>query len=316
MAKIVVLDGYALNPGDNPWSSLEELGEVQVFERSTPEEILVRAADADVVLTNKAPLPGGVLEKLPRLKFVSVLATGYNVVDVAAARRLGITVSNVPDYGTNTVAQYVMALLLELCHHVGAHAQAVREGAWTNSADWTFWRTPQVELYGRTMGIVGFGRIGRRVAALAEAFGMRVIYNSREPYEDVAQEWRPLDALFAEADVVSLHCVLTPQNTGMIDAELLGRMKSSAMLINTARGALVNERELAEALERGTIAGAAVDVLSSEPPGAENPLLRAKNCLVTPHMAWAALEARQRIMEATVENVRAFLAGAPRNVVS
>lgn len=314
--KIVVLDGHALNPGDLSWAALEELGEVEVFARSTAEEIRVRAADADVLLTNKAPLPEKVIEGLPRLKLVGVLATGYNVVDVAAARRAGVTVSNVPDYGTNTVAQYVMALLLELCHQVGEHSRASRAGEWAGSADWTFWHTPQIELYGKTIGIVGFGRIGRRVAELAEAFGMRVIYNSRKAYEDVAQNYRGLEELFAEADVVSLHCGLTAENAGMVNAALLGRMKRSAFLINTARGGLVNEADLAAALEDGVLAGAAVDVLSSEPPAAENPLLRAKNCIVTPHMAWAALEARQRIMATTVENVKAFLAGTPVNVVS
>jgi len=314
--KIVVLDGYTLNPGDNPWSALEAFGDVSIFERSTTAEILSRASHADVVLTNKAALPAGVIESLPKLKFVSVMATGYNVVDVAAARARGIVVSNVPDYGTNTVAQYVMALLLELCHHVGDHANAVRDAAWTNCVDWTFCRTPQIELYGKTMGIVGFGRIGRRVAALAEAFGMRVIYNSRRAYEDVPQGYRVLENLFAEADVVSLHCGLTTENDGMVNSHLLARMKPSAFLINTARGRLVNEGDLASALAKGVLAGAAVDVLSSEPPSADNPLLSAKNCLVTPHIAWAALEARQRIMQTTVENVRAFLDGAPMNVVS
>lgn len=314
--KIVVLDGYTLNPGDNPWSALEALGELRIFERSTTAEILERAADAEVLLTNKTALPAGVIESLPQLKFVSVLATGYNVVDVPAARARGVVVSNVPDYGTNTVAQYVMALLLELSHHVGDHARAVREGAWIGATDWTFWRTPQIELYGKTMGVVGFGRIGRRVAALAEAFGMRVIYNSRRAYQDARQEYRGLEDLFAEADVVSLHCGLTAENAGMVDARLLARMKPSAFLINTARGALVNESDLAAALAQGVLAGAAVDVLSSEPPSASNPLLSAKNCLVTPHMAWATLEARQRIMKTTVENVRAFLEGSPINVVS
>lgn len=314
--KIVVLDGYALNPGDNPWAELEKLGEIEVYERSTPEEIRQRSAGADVLLTNKAPLPAALLESLPRLKLISVLATGYNVVDVAAARRQGITVCNVPDYGTNTVAQYVMALLLELCHHVGKHAQAVSSGEWTTSPDWTFWHTPQMELYGRTMGVVGFGRIGRRIAELAEAFGMRVIYNSRKAYADVPQDYRSIEDLFAEADVVSLHCGLTPENTGMVNAALLKQMKPSALLINTARGGLIDEHDMAAALEQGTLAGAAVDVLSSEPPAQENPLLRAKNCLVTPHMAWAALEARQRIMQTTVKNVQAFATGTPINVVS
>jgi glycerate dehydrogenase len=314
--KIVVLDGYTLNPGDNPWTELEALGDVRIFERSSAEEIRVRASDGNVLVTNKAPLPAAVIESLPELKMIAVTATGHNVVDVAAARARGVVVANVPDYGTNTVAQYVMALLLELCHRVGDHAREVREGAWEASMDWTFWRTPQIELHGKTMGIVGFGRIGRRVAALAEAFGMHVIYNSRRAYEDVPQAYRGLEELFAEADVVSLHCGLTTENAGMVDVALLARMKRTAFLINTARGGLVNEVDLAAALEAGTLAGAAVDVVSNEPPAAENALLRTKDCLVTPHIAWAALEARERIMKMTAENVRAFAAGAPVNVVS
>lgn len=314
--KIVVLDGYTLNPGDNPWSALEALGDVTIFDRSSTTEILERAEHADIVLTNKASLPATVIERLPHLKFVSVMATGYNVVDVYAAKARGVLVSNVPDYGTNTVAQYVLALLLELSHHVGDHANAVHAGAWSNCADWTFCRTPQVEMCGKTLGIVGFGRIGRRVAALAEAFGMRVVYNSRRACEDVTQEYRGLEDLFAEADVVSLHCGLTPENDGMVNARLLARMKPSAFLINTARGRLVNESDLAAALADNVLAGAAVDVLSSEPPSSDNPLLSTKNCLVTPHVAWAALEARQRIMKTTVENVGAFLGGSPINVVS
>ncbi len=314
--KIVVLDGYTLNPGDNPWTELEALGDVRIFERSPVEEIRDRASDATVLVTNKTPISAAVIEDLPELKMITVAATGYNIVDVVAARARGIVVANVPDYGTNAVAQYVMALLLELCHRVGDHAQEAREGAWTRSKDWSFWRTPQIELHGKTMGIVGFGRIGRRVAELAEAFGMRVIYNSRRAYEDVPQAYCGLEELFAEADVVSLHCGLTTENAGMVDAALLARMKRTAFLVNTARGGLVNEADLAAALEAGTLAGAAVDVVSKEPPAAANPLLRATNCLVTPHIAWAALEARQRIMKTTVENVRAFAVGAPVNVVS
>lgn len=310
--KIVVLDGAALNPGDLSWDELRALGDVTVWERTRPEDAADRAADADIVLTNKAVLPAAALAQLPRLRMVSVLATGYNVVDVQAARARGVVVANVPDYGTDTVAQYVMALLLELCHHVGRHAEEVRAGAWERAEDWTFWRTPQVELHELTMGVVGLGRIGERVAELAEAFGMRVIYNSRSPKERAG--FRTLEELFAEADVVSLHCALTAENPGMVNSGLLRRMKRSAFLINTARGGLVMEQDLAEALDAGTLAGAALDVLSTEPP-VGNVLVRAKNCLVTPHMAWAAKAARERIMREAVENVRAFVKGRPRNVV-
>ncbi|MBS1822791.1 MAG: D-2-hydroxyacid dehydrogenase [Acidobacteria bacterium] len=314
--KLVVLDGFVLNPGDNPWDELEKLGDLQVFDRTAPSEIYERAKDADVLLVNKVPLQAKSIEALPKLKFISVLATGYNIVDISAAQSRGVVVSNVPDYGTNTVAQYAMAMLLELCHHAGAHARDVREGAWASSPDWTFWKTPQIELAGKTMGIVGYGRIGRRVAQLAEAFGMHVIYNSRRADEHNTKGHRTLEALFEEADVVSLHCGLTEENKGMVDRKLVQRMKRSAFLINTARGGLVNEADLAEALNRETIAGAALDVLSTEPPLAGNPLIGAKNCLVTPHMAWSTIEARKRIMRTTVENVRGFLHGKPLNVVS
>lgn len=312
---IVVLDGYTLNPGDNPWTPLEELGEVQVYDRSTSAEVRERVAKADIILTNKTPLSRDIILNAPYLKFISVLATGYNIIDIDAAKRQGIVVSNVPDYGTNTVAQFVMGLLLELCHHIGDHSNTVRAGSWVASKDWAFWNSRQVELYGKTMGIVGFGRIGRRVAALAECFGMRVIYHTRTPRPDSLQQYRPLKELFAEADVVSLHCALTAENTGIVNRSLLESMKSSAFLINTARGALINEDDLSAALNSGKIAGAALDVLSREPASANNPLLAARNCVITPHMAWAAFEARQRIMRTTIDNVRSFLRGTPTNVV-
>jgi Lactate dehydrogenase and related dehydrogenases len=313
---IVVLDGFTLNPGDNPWTPLEELGDLRVYDRSTPAEVRERAAEADILITNKTLLSQDIIQNAVRLKFISVLATGYNIVDIVAARQRGIVVSNVPDYGTNTVAQFVMGLLLELCHRIGDHSDVVQTGAWITSKDWAFWSSPQIELYGKTMGIVGFGRIGRRVAALAEAFGMRVIYNTRRPQPDSPQQYRTLEHLFAESDVVSLHCALTPENTGMVNRTLLERMKSSAFLVNTARGALVDEGDLAAALNTGRIAGAAFDVLTTEPPSADNPLVTARNCIITPHMAWAALEARKRIMKTTVRNVSSFLAGTPVNVVS
>jgi glycerate dehydrogenase len=313
---IVVLDGFTLNPGDNPWTPLAELGDVRVYDRSTPAEVRERAAEADILLTNKTPLPQDIIHSAPRLKFISVLATGHNIVDIVAARQRGIVVSNVPDYGTNTVAQFVMGIMLELCHRIGDHSNVVRAGTWTTSNDWSFWKSPQIELYDKTMGIVGFGRIGRRVAALAESFGMHVIYNTHTPRSDSPQQYRTLQQLFAEADVVSLHCALTPENTGIVNRTLLERMKPSALLINTARGALINEGDLSAALSNGKIAGAAVDVLSSEPPSKDNSLLVARNCIITPHMAWAALEARKRIMKTTVHNVSSFLVGTPVNVVS
>ena len=314
--KIVVLDGYTLNPGDNPWTTLAGCGDLVVFERSTPDEVEERSDGADILITNKAAVPASVIERTASLKFISVLATGYDVVDVAAARRRDIPVSNVPGYGTDTVAQYVMAVMLELCHHVGEHARSVREGAWTSSPDWSYWKQPLIELKGKKLGIVGFGRIGRRVAELGRAFGMGIVYATRTPPTDTSLEYRTMVEVFEEADFISLHCSLTEASEGMVDEALLLRMKPSAFLINTARGALINEGDLAMALNRGTIAGAALDVLAREPPTPDNPLLRASNCIVTPHIAWATLAARQRIMQATVENVRAFLAGQPINVVS
>jgi glycerate dehydrogenase len=317
--KITVLDGYTLNPGDNPWDGVEALGETVVHDRTPAELILERARESEVLLTNKTPLSAETMAQLPDLKFISVLATGYNVVDIDAARERGIPVSNIPIYGTDTVAQYVFALLLEHCHHVGHHADRVREGKWTTNVEWCFWDYPLVELAGRIMGLIGFGRIGRRTGELANAFGMQVIAS------DVVQgdapafssfAWKTSEEVFSQADVVSLHCPLTPENTGFVNRELLGLMKPSAILINTARGPLVNEQDLADALNEGRLAGAAVDVVSREPIEDGNPLLTAKNIFITPHMAWGTLSARQRLMDTTVDNVRAFLDGQPINVVN
>jgi glycerate dehydrogenase len=317
--RIVVLDGYTLNPGDNPWDPVARLGELIVHDRTPPGEVVARAAGAEIVLTNKTVLGADAIAALPRLRFIAVLATGYNVVDVAAARRRGIAVSNVPEYGTNSVAQHTLALLLELCHRTGDHARAVAAGAWTRAPDFCFWLAPPLELAGLTMGIVGFGRIGRRVAALVRALGMRVIAagsgRGGEPHdEDVA--WRSIPELFAEADVISLHCPLTADNAGFVDRALLARVKPTARLINTARGGLIDEAALAEALAAGRLAAAAVDVLSSEPPRPDNPLLSASNCIVTPHIAWASLAARRALTAATARNIAAFLAGSPINVVN
>jgi len=307
--KIVVLDGYCLNPGDLSWGALEQLGEVMVYDRTPEELILERAAGAEVILTNKTPLDRGSLGALPGLRYIGVLATGYNVIDAGAAREQGIVVTNVPAYGTDSVAQLTIALLLELCHHVGMHSEAVRSGAWTASQDWSFWKTPQMELAGKTLGCVGFGRIGSQTARIAEALGMRVLVHSRS-------RGVSLDALLEQSDVVSLHCPLFPETRGMIGASQLQRMKPSAFLLNTSRGPLVVEQELADALNAGTIAGAGVDVLSVEPPAGGSPLFAARNCIVTPHIAWATREARARLLEIAAGNVAAFAVGAPENVVN
>ena len=317
--KIVVLDGYCLNPGDLSWDGLRKLGSVEIFDRTMVDEVVQRAAGAAAVFTNKTPLPDYVLRQLPDLKFIGVLATGFNVVDVAAAKQQGIVVSNIPTYGTASVAQFVFALVLELCHNVKLHSDAVRAGEWSRNPDWSFWKAPLTELAGKTMGIVGFGRIGRAVGRIADAMGMRVLAH------DTLQEnaplytgfhWASLDELLADSDVVSLHSPLFPETRGMINTRSLALMKPAAILINTSRGPLVVDQDLADALNSGRIAGAGLDVLSVEPPLANNPLLHARNCLVTPHIAWATKEARSRLMDLTVENLQAFLAGQPRNMVS
>ncbi len=315
--RIVVLDGYCLNPGDLSWISLARLGELEIFERTAPADLMERARGAAVLLTNKTRLSADALRALPQLRYVGVLATGYDVVDVAAARDLGILVANVPIYGTASVGQYVFALLLELCHHVGLHADSVRAGEW--SGEWCFWKTPLTELAGKTMGIAGFGRIGRQTARIADAMGMTVIASDTNPVDPPAHpgfRWANMEELLRESDVVSLHAPLTPETRGMICARTLALMRPTSFLINTARGPLVVAKDLAEALNSGRLAGAALDVLAEEPPAASNPLLTARNCLITPHMAWGTLEARKRLMETAVENIAAFLAGRPRNIVN
>ncbi|MFB3891652.1 MAG: D-2-hydroxyacid dehydrogenase [Phycisphaerae bacterium] len=317
--RIVVLDGYTVNPGDNPWMDVEKLGDLTVYDRTPGEQILARARGAAVILTNKTPLSAATLAQLPGLKFISVLATGYNIVDTAAARKLGIPVSNVPVYGTDSVAQFVFALLLEKCHHVSNHSDAVHRGDWTRSIDFCFWQSPLVELAGKRMGLVGFGRIGRRVGELAHAFGMEVwafdtVRGAPPKYQPFA--FKSIEEIFASCDVVSLHCPLTAENKGMVNRRLLGMMRKDAVLINTSRGPLVNEADLAESLNAGAIAGAAVDVVSAEPISADNPLLSARNCTITPHIAWATLEARRRLMKTTADNIAAFIAGRPINVVN
>lgn len=314
---IVVLDGFTLNPGDLSWDELRALGPCEIFDRTPPEQVAARAATAGVVLTNKTVLSRESLAQLPALKYIGVLATGTNVVDLAAARERGIPVTNVPAYGTRSVAQATVALLLELTNHIGHHAQTVRAGRWTQCADWCYWDSPLLELDGLTMGLVGFGRIGRAVAELAQAFGMKVIAHSPS-LQNSPPYVRPvsLEEIFRVSDVVSLHCPLSPQTKHLVNAERLGGMKSTALLLNTSRGPLVDEAALAEALNNGVIAGAGLDVLSAEPPPATNPLLLAKNCLITPHNAWGTQAARARLLRAAVANIRAFLAGQPVNVVN
>lgn len=317
--RIVVTDGCTLNPGDNPWDEIERLGDLSVYDRTAPEELIDRCRDADVLIVNKTRITEPSLEQLPRLRYITVAATGYDVVDVAAAGRRGIPVSNVPIYGTDTVAQYVFSAILHIWHNISEHDAAVKAGEWTRNPDWCFWKRPLIELAGKTMGVVGFGRIGRRVGELAHAFGMSVLaYNPRRKADPgyAPFAWSSLEDLFARSDVVSLHCPLTADNRGFVNRQLLGRMRPTAILVNAARGPLVNERDLADALNGGMIAAAALDVVAEEPIRPDNPLLTARNLVITPHMAWGTLEARQRLMRITADNVRAFLAGAPQNVVN
>ncbi|RYZ01546.1 MAG: D-2-hydroxyacid dehydrogenase [Myxococcales bacterium] len=317
MPRLVVLDSYTLDPGDNPWTELEALGSLQTYARSEPSEVLERAREAEIVLTNKTPLDAETLRAIPRLRGVCVLATGVNVVDVKAATALGIPVCNVPAYSTASTAQHTLALLLELTNRVGQHDRAVHDGAWVSCPDFSFTLAPLTELEGLTLGVVGFGAIGRRVAEVALALGMQVRAAGAPKATDPAWLVRSdLDALFAESDVLSLHCPLTDQTRGMVDARQLARMKPSALLVNAGRGALVDEAALADALARGVIAGAALDVLSEEPPRADHPLLTAPRCVLTPHNAWSTLAARRRAMQIAAANVRGILSGAPQNVVN
>ena len=309
----MVLDGYTLNPGDLSWEPLEQLGRCTIFNRTQPADILPRAQPAEILFTNKTRLSAETIAQLPLLQCIGVLATGYNVVDVAAARARGIPVCNVPDYGTPNVAQAVFALLLELTNRTAHHAVTVREGRWTSCPDFCYWDGELVELSGLTLGIVGYGKIGRAVAKIGRAFGMRILHHSRSSVAD--PERVELSQLFRESDVVSLHCPLTAENAGMVNAAVLALMKPTAYFLNTARGLLVHEADLAEALNAGRIAGAGLDVLSVEPPSASNPLLQAKNCLITPHIAWATRAARRRLLDVAAANAAAFLAGRPQHVV-
>ena len=317
--KIIVLDGYCLNPGDLSWDALRRIGDVEVFDRTRVDEVRERAAGAVIIFTNKTPLPGYILQQLPALRYIGVLATGYNIVDIEAARAQGIVVTNIPTYGTASVAQFVFALLLELCHNVKLHSDAVRAGEWSCNPDWSFWKSSLMELSGKTMGIVGFGRIGRQTARIADALEMRVLANDTYQGDELAYPefwWATIQELLRESDVVSLHSPLFPETRGMINSQTLALMKPTAFLINTSRGPLIVDQDLADALNAGGLGGAGLDVLSVEPPAENNPLLSARNCIVTPHIAWATREARSRLMDLAIANVTAFLAGAPVNVVN
>jgi glycerate dehydrogenase len=317
--KIVVLDGYALNPGDLSWNEFKKFGELVVYDRTGPDELLSRAEGAEILLTNKTPVRENIISKLPRLKFIGVLATGYNIVDTGAARDKGIVVSNIPDYGSHSVAQLTFALLLELCHHVQRHSDSVAKGEWASSPDWSYWKYPLIELAGKTMGIIGFGSIGQKVGNIATAFGMNVLGAARTHTDQAHRKnfkWAEIPSLLREADVVSIHCPLTPETQGLINSNSLRSMKASAFLLNTSRGPIVVEEDLASALNDGIIAGAGIDVLAVEPPLPGNLLVKAKNCIVTPHIAWATREARARLMTMAANNVSAFLQGNPVNVVA
>ncbi|MBQ3131725.1 MAG: D-2-hydroxyacid dehydrogenase [Clostridia bacterium] len=316
--KIVVLDGYTENPGDLSWEKLEALGELTVYDRTPVDKVIERIGDAEIVYTNKTPITRETLDACPNIKFISVLATGYNVVDCAAAREKGIPVTNVPTYGTASVAQFAIALLLEVCHHVAHHDRAVHEGRWENNPDWCFWDYPLIELAGKTMGIIGLGRIGQATARIAKALGMRVIASDNVKTEAGAEaaEYVELDALLGESDVVVLHCPLFPETQGIINKHTIAKMKDGVIIINNSRGPLVVEQDLADALNSGKVYAAGLDVVSTEPINGDNPLLTAKNCIITPHISWAPKESRMRIMDAAAENLKVFMAGEPINVVN
>ena len=319
--KIVVLDGYTLNPGDLDWKGMEAFGQVTVYDRTSltdVQEIIDRIGDAEVVYTNKTPLPREVFDACSSIRFVGVLATGYNVVDVAAAKEKGIPVSNIPTYGTAAVGQFAIALLLEICHHVAHHSNAVYEGRWGDNPDWCFWDYPLIELSGKTMGIIGFGRIGRATGRIAKAMGMKVIACDEYPSPEGEElgTYVGLTELLAQSDVIALHCPLTPENTGLVCRETIEKMKDGVIIINNSRGPLINEADLAQALNSGKVYAAGLDVVSAEPIRDDNPLLKAKNCFITPHISWAPKESRQRLMNIAVDNLKAFLSGTPVNVVN
>ena len=319
--KLVVLDGYTENPGDLSWEGLKEFGELTVYDRTSYVEsplIAERISNAEIVITNKTPISRTTIDKCPNIRLIAVLATGYNVVDYNYAAEKGIPVVNVPTYGTASVSQFSIALLLEICHHIGHHDKTVQEGKWAENADWCYWDYPLIELEGKTMGIIGFGRIGQAEGRIAKALGMNVIAYDLYPNESgrVIADYVTLDELFANSDVISLHCNLTPENTEMINRNNIAKMKDGVILLNNARGQLVNEADLADALASRKVAAAGLDVVSTEPIKADNPLLSVPNCIITPHISWAPKESRSRIMDSTVENIRAFLAGKPVHVIN
>jgi glycerate dehydrogenase len=313
---IVVTDGYALNPGDLSWERVAQFGNLKVYDRTSPPEIFERCMEADIILGNKTEFSKENIGRLHNTRLISVLATGYNVIDISAAKDKGIVVCNVPAYGTESVAQHTIALVLELANKLSVHIASVANGEWQRSPDYSYSKQPLIELSGKTLGIVGLGNIGKQTAKLARAFGMNIIYNSRHDKHTDVGEFKSIEAIFEESDFISLHCPLTETNNGFVNKQLLRLMKPTAYFVNTARGQLVNERDLADALNNNRIAGAALDVLSKEPPDDSNPLLSAKNCVITPHNAWSTNEARQRIMDVTVQNIEAFLDGHPKNVVN
>ena len=316
--KIVVLDGGTLNPGDLSWDAFKAFGEIDIYDVTPEDKVIERSRQADVLIVNKIVLDKNTLSQLPKLKYIGVTATGYNVIDVKSAREKNVSVTNIPTYGTQSVSQMVFSLLLELCQHVGHHSQTVQDGKWSACSSFCYWDYPLVELAGLTMGIVGYGRIGRATAKLAKAFDMNVIaYDAyADKMNNIDVPFVEIDELFAKSDTISLHCPLSPENKGMVNSRRLSLMKESAFLINTSRGPLINEQDLADALNSGKIAGAGLDVLSIEPPKSDNPLFNTKNCYITPHIAWATLSARERLMQTAVENVKAFIEGNLINVVN
>lgn len=319
MLNIVILDGYTENPGDLSWAGLEALGELTVYDRTTAELVSERIANADIVYTNKTPVTKENMLACPNLKMISVLATGYNIVDIAAANELNIPVTNIPTYGTAAVGQFAISLLLEICHHIGHHSNEVKNGRWVSNPDWCFWDYPLIELAGKTIGIIGYGRIGQVTGCIAQALGMKVLaYDSfiNTELENENCKYTDIETIWKEADVISLHCPLFPETEGIINKKSISKMKDGVIIINNSRGPLIIEQDLADALNSGKVYAAGLDVLSSEPPKADNPLLSARNCIVTPHISWAPKESRQRLMDIAVENLRAFLIGRPINVVN
>ena len=317
--KIVVLDGYTLNPGDIYWEGIEAFGDLTVYDRTKAEDGAERIGDAEVVYTNKTPITKETLDACPNVKFIGVLATGYNIVDTAAAKEKGIPVSNIPTYGTAAVSQFAIGLLLELCHHIGEHSDAVKAGEWTSNPDWCFWKYPLVELDGKTMGIIGFGRIGQDTGKIAQALGMKVLAYDSFPKKELESEtchYADLDTVLGESDVIALHCPLFPDTEGIINKDTIAKMKDGVMIINNSRGPLIVEQDLRDALDSGKVAGAGVDVVSTEPIQMDNPLIGAKNVIITPHISWAPKESRQRLMDIAVDNLKYYVDGKPQNVVN